>query len=413
MNRYNNYDEEQRQRRHKDITFNDYRITGSGFSTPSSGPSQSTTQPKRQSLPVPYGHADYSGMTATTAPRKAQAQPHANSAEQPYKNGNYPKHDPLNYPAPLQQRKHAPGHNILAHFGIYPSVPALNVLKLAAIIVLVLLVEVNIIMNLESSQLLYEITGYSPYALVGIGIIGIILGMLYRYFDFELEQQRMKSSKQQRTDFMGYLKMGVVLIIMIFLILEVFVELIVTRGFLFLIDITSITIMAIGTYAIFSGKRPLTIISLLFIFIIMLLGVDASEPNIPLLTFLAVLTIVYIELSDGASRLQEYYLKFHDMAKPDDMHAKAQIDHQINSLTIKFCTNFGIFIVFTLIVSGLLLMLYMAYPYLTPEFMSENLELKTIYAFIPIIFLLFFIFMIIYLFTPKYNAQSESDSEFE
>jgi hypothetical protein len=139
----------------------------------------------------------------------------------------------------------------------------------------------------------------------------------------------------------------------------------------------------------------------------MIIGVDKG-PNLPVLTLLGIMTLLYIEITDSGCRYQEFVLKFHSMTEHSNPNNRAQLDAYLDEMLIKFNKNLGLFMLLTIIITGLLLMFYLAYPYITPPFMSENVELQTVYSFLPIIILLFVIFLFVYLFSPHNRASPDN-----
>ena len=83
---------------------------------------------------------------------------------------------------------------------------------------------------------------------------------------------------------------------------------------------------------------------------------------------------------------------------------KKQIDRQMDRLATQFVINLSILFSLTLVITGLLLLVYLSYPYITPSFINENLELQTVYAILPIIVLMILIFIIVHLVTKYATA---------
>jgi len=117
----------------------------------------------------------------------------------------------------------------------------------------------------------------------------------------------------------------------------------------------------------------------------MLLGIE-YQPNIPIMIFIGVLTILYIELSDGVCRLQEFILKYHELSEELKETKRIEFDAHMDNISMQFIQNLGIFMGLTIIITGIFLGLFLLYSNLTPGFMNENLELQSIYLIMPIIF---------------------------
>lgn len=312
-------------------------------------------------------------------------------------------------------------HNVLEHFGIFPNIPTTVILKIFSIILLILLVEINTYVNLDTLHPALEEglgSGVSPF--IGISLIGLFLGILFRYMDFELYRLRIRDTKQQGVKFKSYLTLIFLIAISLFVVLEVIVEIINTRGFLtgaaggafFIIDLLNILLVTIGTYTIFSTTRRMLIVSIIILFITMFLGIDYGT-NIPLMFVLATLTLFYIEVTDGAIRLNKYINKFYELIDDHDLLGKLryQIDTHMENMSKQFIKNLSIFMLLTLIISGMLLLLFVSYPYLTPSFIHENLELQTVYALMPIIVLLFMIFLFYYLISRYLSPSTHKQPE--
>ena len=314
--------------------------------------------------------------------------------------------DPKEISQPIKAQTPEPTANVMEFLGFYSNVPTLNALKFCSIIILTIIVELNLIFNIPTSKVLADFLFYKPTVLIGIGLIGVFIGILFRYAEFESEQLKVTPKNPETSKFKTYLKLFFIILIMIFILIEVFVELINARGILFLIDITSISIMIIGTYAVLSGRKYLIHLAIIFIFIIMLFGIDKG-PDILMLVLLGGLTVIYIEVTDGACRLQEYIQKFRKMLNDQDSSTLLKLDTHMDELSVQFAKNLGLFMSLTLVISGFLLALYIGYPYITPAFMHENLELQTVYAMLPIILLLFLIFIIVYIFTRRSKLPKE------
>jgi len=285
-----------------------------------------------------------------------------------------------------------------------------------AIISLFVLVELNIIMNLEWTKFVGEEIYRDPKALIGVGFIGIFLGMFYRYIEFEFENLRWHKVQYGRFELMNYLKLIFFISIMVIITLWIIFELFFTmnRFVLVFIDLMSITTMAVGTYALISGKRHLTIIPVIFVFLIMLLGID-YKPELPILLFLGLLTLLYIEVSDGACRIQEHLTRARQMVentKHEEMiKITASIDQKMEKLTTQYIYNLGLFMGLTILIAGLFLAIFTLYPVFTPAFMHENLELQSVYAIMPIFLLLFVVFLILYLSAPRSKPSHDHNLE--
>jgi uncharacterized membrane protein len=314
-------------------------------------------------------------------------------------------------PEPTRRPVDEKRRSLLEHFGIFPSVPTINLLKICAIITLIAVVELNILMNLNAEKIIGDFIPIKANILVFVGLIGVFLAILYRYTEFEYEQQQIQQERYGRSDFKTSLKLFFLVILFIFIVIEVIFELVSARGVLFVVDLLSILIMCFGTYTILSGKRYFNITTFIFLFLLMLIGID-YHPDLPMMIFLGILTIIYIELSDGVCRLQEHIKKFQDLAdSAEDTTAqnRIELDLHLDNMVIKYVQNLGLFIVLTLIISGILLGMFLTYPYFTPPYMNENLEMHSIYALLPMFVLLFLIFLIIYLFSSQ-NRDSEQQS---
>ncbi len=293
-------------------------------------------------------------------------------------------------------------YTVSDHFGIFPNIPTLIILKLCSIIFLVILVELNIILNLNTlhSELRY-IFGRKPDTFLGITLIGVFLGILFRYISFELKLLKLlaNDARHKNTRIKTYITLFFLIAIGIFIALEVIVELLYTRAALAFIDLMNILIVTLGTYAVFAGSYRLVIVSIIFTVLIMFLGTDVGG-NIPILAVFAILMILYIEISEGAIRLQKNVERFHEMVEHYDSEnvIKYYIDLHMNKLSNRFILNLSIFFVLTLIIASLLLLIFTSYSYLTPTFINENLELQTVYAILPILAILFTIFLSYYIY---------------
>ena len=298
---------------------------------------------------------------------------------------------------------------VLDHFGIFTNIPTTIFLKLSALTILILLIELNSFVNLESLHpKLVDLIGEGGRSYLGVSLIGLFLGILFRYMDFELVRLKLFPKEQKSGRLKSYLTLIFLLAITLFIVLEVIVEIINARGLLryqpggalFAIDLMNILIMTIGTYAIFSTNRKLIIVMVLLMFIIMCLGIDYGF-NIPLMVILAILFLLYIEAADGSLRIHEHIIKFHNIIEKHDTEGRLRmhIDKQMNYFSKQFAKNLVLFIILTTLISGILLLVHASYPYITPSFIYENLELQMVYALAPIFGLLFFAFFVYYVTT--------------
>ena len=239
-----------------------------------------------------------------------------------YNHGNETTGRPQPSMEPAVQQKTKP--QLTTFFGIFPGYSTVNLLKIFAIITLILLVEINLIINLESGKFVGEHLIYNAKALIGVGIIGIFLGLFYRYIEFEFETIKWSRLNNYRVETTSYIKLVFFLTIIIALVVWIIIELVFTlqRGLLVFVDLISILTMTIGVYVITSAKRSLNIILLVLMFTIMLLGIDYS-PDLPKMFLLAVLVIAYLELSDGACRLHEQIVRFRGFVEDRPPAAKA------------------------------------------------------------------------------------------
>lgn len=299
--------------------------------------------------------------------------------------------------------------NVLDYFGLNPDIPTLVVLKICSIVLLVLCVELNTLINLNTLHPeLQKILGPNVQPFIGISLIGLFIGILFKYIDYELQHLKLIPENKKQVRYKSYLTLIFLLAIGIFVILEVIVELINVRGALtgaeasglFLVDILSILIVTLGTYAIFSKNRGLVILLVVFLTIIMLLGIEYGQDLFSVVLLGAIL-VLYLEITDGAIRLSEYADKFHEMIETYDIQGKSKftINMHMDSISTSFAKTLSIFFILTLLITGIMLMIFVTYPFITPAYMHENLESQTVYAFVPIIMLLFFIFVIYYLLT--------------
>jgi hypothetical protein len=309
---------------------------------------------------------------------------------------------------------------VLDHFGIYPNVPTALLLKGCSIVLLIILVELNTWINLDTLHpILAENIGSSAVPFIGVSAIGLFLGILFRYMDFELYRLKLMPKEQSSGRFKSYLTLIFLLAITIFIVLEVIVELINARGSmtgapggaLFLLDLLIILIVTLGTYAVFSKNRNLNIITIMFLFIIMMIGIDYGT-NVPMMVVLGCLMLIYIEVTDGAGRIAEYIAKFHIITETQDNNEQLrnQIDNHMDAMAVQFLKNLAVFIGLTITITSILLLIFISYPYITPSFIHENLELQTVYALLPIIVLLFMIFLV-YKLIMKYLTPPEPARE--
>ncbi len=294
--------------------------------------------------------------------------------------------------------------SLLDYFGIFPTIPTVNLIKIFALITLIALVELNMLMNLGAEKIIGNLDIPKSSVLFGVSLIGLFLALVYRYTEFEYEQMLREQNLVGKANIKTVIKIFFLIFLIIFIFIEVIIELINARGFLFAIDMVSILTLLFGTYTVLSGKRYFNIFTIILVFLTMLLGID-YQPNIPIMLFLGFLTILYIELSDGACRLQEFIQKYHELNEELKMEKKIELDGHLDSLSIQFIQNLGLFLALTIIITGIFSGIFLYYTYLTPEFMSENLEFHSIYTIIPVIILLFMIFIIIYLITPQTPQQ--------
>jgi hypothetical protein len=361
----------------------------------------------------PYFVPQYGGKMDQVGPY-----PTPDSARPPPFQKEFEKYPKFAEKEPPQDSETKP--NVFDYFGIFPNVPMSLILKGCSIILLVILVEMNAWINLDSLHpVLAESIGKGAVPFIGVSAIGIFLGFLFRYMDFELFQLKSMPKEQRSGRFKSYLTLIFLFAITIFIMLEVIVELINARGFLvgtpggalFLLDLLVILIVTIGTYAVFSKNHSLSIITIMLLIIIMLIGIDYGT-NLPMMVVLGCLTILYIEITDSALRISEYITKFYSIVETHDETGvlRNQIDNHMDSISIKFLKNLAVFIALTLTITGMLLLVFVSYPYLTPSFIHENLELQTVYALIPIITLLFVIFMF-YRIIMKYLTPMEHGTE--
>jgi len=299
--------------------------------------------------------------------------------------------------------------NVLDYFGLNPDIPTLVILKVSSLVLLILCVELNSIINLNTLHPeLQKILGQNVQPFIGITLIGLFIGILLKYIDYELQQLKLIPEKNKQVRYKSYLTLIFLLAIGIFIILEVIVELINVRGALtgaeagslFLVDLLSILIVTLGTYAIFSRNRGLVILAVMFLTIIMLLGIEYGQDLISVVLLGAIL-VLYIEITDGAIRLSEYADKFHDMIENYDILGKSKytINMHMDSISYSFAKTLSIFFILTILITGIMLMIFVTYPFVTPAYMHENLESQTVYALVPIIMLLFLIFLTYYILT--------------
>jgi hypothetical protein len=291
---------------------------------------------------------------------------------------------------------------IVKYMGIFPTIPVFNMLKILSLALLFVIVELNIYFNMNADLFIGDYLASDINILFGVGLIGVFLGFLFRYIKFEFARMNWNRIYQNKADLKNYLTIIFLIILFIFIYIEVIIELLSSRGPLLMIDMLSIHCMSFGTYTIFSGKRHINIFTMAFLFLIMLLGWD-FHLDLPMVLLIGILTIVYLELSDGACKLQEYILKYHEIAEVSDFKQKTRerLDLHLNAFSTQFITNLGIFIGFTSLISILLLSIYYIYPFITPPFMAENIELQSVYVILPIITILFFIFLIVYLYSSR------------
>ena len=294
--------------------------------------------------------------------------------------------------------------SIMEFFGIFPSIPTVNIMKFCSLVILIILVEMTIMVSIESSGFLFleefqtlQTNELVDFQMIGFfGVIGISLGILYRYIEYEYFKLKSTQLRQQHVEFKYHLKLIFLILIYLFIIFEIIFELVFSRGILILLDLISILILTYGSYIVFSGKRHLIVFPMLFIFFFIILGFGQVEPDLPMLLLLGLLTLIYLEFTDGACKLQEYISKYHYMTK--DLHptAQAQINTHMNQLSIRFVKTLGIFIAMTMVIVGLLLLVFTNYRIMLPPFMHENLELQTVYGIFPVIVILVFVFTLIY-----------------
>jgi hypothetical protein len=325
-----------------------------------------------------------------------------------------PKPPHLNPPQPISEEEPLIGLpmkrlNVLDYFGINPDIPTLVVLKISSIVLIILCVELNSLINLSTLHPeLQKVLGQNVQPFIGISLIGLFIGILFKYIDYELQHLKFIPENKKQVRFKSYLTLIFLLAIGIFIILEVIVELINVRGALtgakagglFLVDLLNILIVTFGTYAIFSRNRGMVILAVVFLTIIMLLGIEYGQDMISMVLLGAIL-VLYIEITDGAIRLSEYADKFHDMIEDYDILGKSKftINMHMDSISYSFAKTLGIFFILTLLITGIMLMIFVTYPYVTPTFMNENLEVQTVYGLVPIIMLLLVIFLTYYLLT--------------
>ena len=69
--------------------------------------------------------------------------------------------------------------NVMDHFGIFSSIPITAILKGSSIVLLIILVELNTIINLNSLHpVLAESIGKGARPFIGISLIGLFLGII-------------------------------------------------------------------------------------------------------------------------------------------------------------------------------------------------------------------------------------------
>jgi hypothetical protein len=249
-----------------------------------------------------------------------------------------PAHELSNEP-PAPPYPHPPKEpekiDVLDHFGLFPEIPTLIALKISSLVLLIILVELNTIVNLATLHPSLEpLLGASVNALIGISLVGVLLGILFRYLDLEYNQLKLIPIENRNSRFKSYLTLLFLIAIGIFIVIEVIVELFSARGFLALIDIIVVFTITFGTYTIFSANRQMIILTIISIFIIMLLGIDRGT-DLPILVLLGCLTLLFIELADGAIRLQEYTKRFYEITDESDedktdYHLKYQITRHMD-----------------------------------------------------------------------------------
>jgi hypothetical protein len=263
-------------------------------------------------------------------------------------------------------------------------------------------VELNILYNINSDIFIGDYLASDITILFGVGLIGVFLGFLYRYIRFEFARMNWNRIHRNKADLKNYLTIIFLIILFIFIYIEVIIELLSSRGPLLIIDMLSIHCMAFGTYAIFSGKRHINIITMTFLFFIMLLGWD-FHLELPMVLLLGFLTLIYLELSDGACKLQEYIIKYQDIADTGQFKQSTRdwLDIHLNTFSVQFIMNLGIFLGYTSLISIILLSIYYIYPFLTPPFMAENIEFQSVYAILPIIAILVLLFLSFYLYSSR------------
>jgi len=143
----------------------------------------------------------------------------------------------------------------------------------------------------------------------------------------------------------------------------------------------------------------------------MMLGID-SGTGLPMMVLLGSVTLLYIEVSDGTIRLQENVIRFYDMMDQyeSDNRYRANIETQMDNMSIRFIKTLSLFFILTLIITSLLLLVYTSYLSITPAFINENLELQTVYAILPSIILLFLIFLSYHILTRYLKPLTQKKS---
>ena len=148
------------------------------------------------------------------------------------------------YPAPSQTPERAqyyrdPGkrltrineESVTDYFGFIPSIPAFNMAWLISIVLLIIIVELDIYLNLLNNDYFED-----PTVLVGVTIIGMFLGTIFSYIQYEFNMWQYQNYKNPDISYINGIKVIVLVLLSCFLTIEIVVQLVNFRERIGIID---------------------------------------------------------------------------------------------------------------------------------------------------------------------------------
>jgi hypothetical protein len=315
------------------------------------------------------------------------------------------------YPAPPQtperaQNNREPGKrltrinegSVTDYFGFIPSIPAFSIAWLISIIILIIIVELDIYLNLLNNDYFEDQT-----VLVGVTIIGVFLGTIFSYIQYEYKIWQYQHYKNPDRSHINGLKVIILILLSCFLTIEIVVQLVSYRERIGIIDCLGIFAVGCGTYGILVKNRVMIVPTILIIMIIGAFKINYST-DIVLLIILSGFLLFYIIIYDTSI---QYYRLIEELRKVYKDKELKKYDRHFDRILTNYLKYLFVFILTSTLILGFLFLLNMYRISYFPEFIRDNLELKTIYGLIgPFIVFLTVVFIIWVI--KRYNIKSIS-----